>query len=443
MARIYSSFAYGSGPRDGCWWDETCDLPQTPQLREDIQVDVAIIGGGFTGLNAALRLSEAGIKTAVLETNYFGWGASGRNGGFCCLGGSKASDAELERSYGRAERLAFNLAEKAAVDHVDAFLTGRGIDVDRHSEGETLLAHRPKDMADMHGAAEKFQNTYGMEPTIISADELASQGMSGGPFFGAMTIPIGFGLNPRKYVASLVCAAEEAGARLFSSSAVTDIVAQKSGYKLSTAHGAVRAENVIVATNGYSSENLPTWLAGRYLPTQSTVLVTRPLSDIELDRQGWTSNQMSYDTRNLVHYFRLMPDRRFLFGMRGGVLTGTRAEATARRHTRAHFELMFPEWARVESAHSWSGLVNLSRHKLPYVGEIPGSKGLWTAMCYHGNGVAMGSFCGKLIAYIVSGKATEDCPNVMRQPLKKFPFGRARRLVVPPLYMTLKLSDTL
>ena len=84
MKRIFSEFAYGDGPRTGCWWDETCDIPTRNSVTEDLRVDVAIVGGGFTGISAALHLAESGVNVAVLESRYVGFGASGRNGGFCC-----------------------------------------------------------------------------------------------------------------------------------------------------------------------------------------------------------------------------------------------------------------------------------------------------------------------------------------------------------------------
>jgi glycine/D-amino acid oxidase-like deaminating enzyme len=210
---------------------------------------------------------------------------------------------------------------------------------------------------------------------------------------------------------------------------------------LTSAASTVEAEQIIIATNGYTSEDVPGWLAGRYMPLQSTVLVTRPLTPEELRAQGWWSDQMSYDSRNLLHYFRLMPDRRFLFGMRGAVLTGARAEARARAGTRAHFERMFPAWAHVESRHSWSGLVSLARRKVPFLGEVPGQTGLWAAMCYHGNGVAMGSYAGRMLADLLMGRQIPDCPSVMREPLARFPLGGARRLLMPPLYARLMAGD--
>lgn len=441
MRRIFDDYAYGAGPRDGCWWDETVSLPARDRLQTSMNVDVAIIGAGFTGLSAAAQLAQNGVTVAVLEANHVGWGASGRNGGFCCLGGGIADDHEMDARYGRDERLAFRAAELNAVTFVEQKIKSLGLNVDCHSQGETELAHREKDMADLRAQVPKLKENYGIDGQITEASELESLGFGGGPFFGALTIPVGFGLNPRKYIVGLAESAEKFGARIYENTQVTDMAPDAKGWRLNCAGPQVTAQHVIVATNGYSAENLPAWLAGRYMPGQSNVLVTRPLTSSEIAAQGWFSEQMSYDTRHLLHYFRLMPDKRFLFGMRGSLRTGARAEAKARVALRRHFERMFPAWADVESAHRWSGLVCLARNKVPFVGAVPECPGVWTSMCYHGNGVAMGSYCGKLVADMVSGTSNSDAPKMMTNPLARFPFGAWRRVVMPPLYANLALRD--
>jgi glycine/D-amino acid oxidase-like deaminating enzyme len=351
------------------------------------------------------------------------------------------SDAELDRQFGRTARLGFRQAEKEAVAGVETFLIHHELDVDRHSKGETVLAHRPKHMEHFRRKTDAVFENYGVEAEFIEPEALPRQGIQGGPFFGAMTIPIGFALNPRKYLAGLMTEAMSLGVRLFSNSPVASLRRASGGCKLVLAQGTVNADQVIVATNGYSSENLPDWLAGRFMPGQSTVLVTRPLTRDELSQQGWTTTQMCYDSRNLLHYFRLLPDGRFLFGMRGGLLTGARAEATARARTRRDFENMFPAWQQVESTYSWSGMVSLARNRLPFVGQIPGYEGMWAAMCYHGNGVAMGSYAGGMVAGLLTGRPSETYPLVMQRPLRRFPLGGARRGLMPPLYALLKLQD--
>lgn len=222
MTRIFPKYAYGAGPRAGCWWDRTCDMPDRGKLAGTQLVDVAIIGAGFTGLSAALHLSQAGVKTVVLEAQYPGWGASGRNGGFCCLGGGMLEDSALDAKFGRDERLAFWAAEKAAVLLVADLVDEVGLDIDRHSDGETELAHRPKDMVALRVKARSIEENYGVAGQLTARSELAGYGMAGA-FHGALTVPIGFGLNPLKYLSGLTSAAEAAGTSIYCHSTVREM----------------------------------------------------------------------------------------------------------------------------------------------------------------------------------------------------------------------------
>lgn len=442
MTRIYADYAYGAGPRDGCWWDETIAAPDWPVLVGDTRVDVAIVGGGFTGLSAALTLAENGVSVAVLEAGSPGWGASGRNGGFCCLGGSRLSDADLTRAYGEEGKRAYHAAEHAAVDLVADRLARYGIDADTHSNGETCLAHSPRAMNAMRSEMDDLRARHGDGVRLIERQDLDAEGM-GGAFHGAITVPVGFALNPRKYLFGIASAAQAAGAMLYQGTAVTGIT-RGARLTLRTPSGSVQCDQVIIATNGYSSDDLPAWLAGRYMPAQSNVMVTRPLTEAELQAQGWTSAQASYDSRELLHYFRLMPDGRFLFGTRGGTRSTPLAEAQARASARRDFERMFPAWAHVETPYHWSGMVCLSRTRAPYVGAVPGQPGMFVSLCYHGNGVAMGSWSGTQLARILlSPDAAQDLPPPMQQPLTRFPLGRARRALLPPAYLVKKLTDLL
>jgi glycine/D-amino acid oxidase-like deaminating enzyme len=441
MRRIYGDFAYSDQPRANCWWDETMAPLARPALQGAVECDVAIIGGGFTGLSAALHLAEAGASVVVLESRYVGWGASGRNGGFCCLGGGMLDNAALDRAVGVEGRAEWRLAEVSAVNLVEQITSRFGIDVDRHSDGETQLAHRPRDLSDLERQVRRIEEDYHVSPELIEAADLERRGMSAG-FHGALTTPIGFALNPRKYVMGLADAAEVAGTRIFHDSPAQDVARNGRSYVVTAGSGTIRAEKVLIATNGYSSENLPHWLAGRYMPTQSSIIVTRPMSQTELDLQGWTSRQASYDTRHLLHYFRLMPDNRMLFGVRGGLLSNARSEENALARARRDFEAMFPAWQNVETPHGWSGMVCIARNRMPFVGEVPGHPGLFAGLCYHGNGVAMGSYAGALLADALQGGASARVyPRIMQRPLARFALGPYRRAVMPLAYAGFAWAD--
>ena len=439
MTRIFRDFIYGSGPRAGCWWDETCDLPEVAPLTADRSCDVAVIGAGFTGLNAARVLADAGREVCVLDANGPGWGASGRNGGFCCLGGAKLSNAQIERRVGAKARAEWRETEAAAVGYVRGLLDRTGADVEAHSRGETWLAHRPAHMRGLEEDAEEVLRDYGVTPEIHSRDDLDRLGMSAG-FHGGMTTPLGFGLNPRKYVSLLVDLAQRAGVSIHAPCPVSGLQADGAGWHLRAGGHSLRARRVLIATNGYSSEDLPDWLAGRYMPVQSTVAVSRPLTAEEQARQGWTSQQICYDSRNLLHYFRLMPDGRMLFGLRGGLGDSASADLRTRARVVQHFYRIFPHWSEVELTHTWSGMVSLSADLAPFAGPVPGRPGLFAALNYHGNGVAMGSHTGQLIGRMMAD-APVKIPELMARIPRRFPLGRARRLIMPFAYGALALRD--
>lgn len=442
MKRIYEDLAYSEVPYRDNFWRGTVEGPPDcdPQTGE-VRCDVAIIGGGFTGLNAALTLAQAGRDVIVIEAEHPGWGASGRNGGFCCLGGGKVSARALASRFGEEGARAWFRAERAAIDHVRGLLDAHAIDADTHSEGETLLAHSPRAVAALHDYAEEMRRFHGVECRFHPAEALEEEGMNSPALHGGMSAPLGFALNPARYVQGLVRAARQAGARIFCAAPVTATAQMPGGgHRLTTARGGILATQMVVATNGYSSDDIPGWLAGRYLPSQSHVIVTRPLTEDELAAQGWTTGQMCYDTRNLLHYLRLMPDRRMLFGMRGSLRMTPASLERAAAATRADFDRFFPAWRHVETPWTWSGMVCLARGLMPYVGPVPDLPNAWTALAYHGNGVAMGSYCGHLLACQMLRQGPET-PSALRAPLRRFELGRWRRLSLPLAYGWYAVKD--
>jgi glycine/D-amino acid oxidase-like deaminating enzyme len=178
------------------------------------------------------------------------------------------------------------------------------------------------------------------------------------------------------------------------------------------------------------------------MPALSNIIVTRPLSEAERNEQGWTSRLMAYDTRNLLHYFRLLPDGRFLFGGRGGTDATDGGAEPMRRHMVGTLREMFPVFARAEITHFWRGFVCLAYDLVPYVGALDEKKSVWTALAYHGNGVAMASYAGRGLAHLIAGKPEQAAlPDILTRRLARFPLPALRPLYLRGAYAWFNYKD--
>jgi glycine/D-amino acid oxidase-like deaminating enzyme len=444
--RLYPATAYDFLRSVDSHWEATAPpLGQSlAPLRSAIDADAAIIGAGYTGLHAAYRLAKIhGMQVVVLEAATPGWGASGRNGGFCCVGSAKLSYAAMLRKHGHAATREFFDAQLDAVSYVDDFISAHAIDAERSGSGEFQLAHRAWAMDELKAEHDLLAAAFGFRTELLKRDELAERGVGGAEFHGGLWSPVGFGLHPLRYLRGLAGAALDAGAVIHSRSEVKSWRQVGGVHVLSTAAGEVRAKRVLLATNAYSDDSVPRWIGGRFLPALSRVLITRPLTVDERAAQRWTSFELAYDTRNLVHYFRLLPDGRFLFGGRGGTDLSAGGLERAGQTLRAHFERMFPVFAHAETERSWSGLVCLSLRLVPYIGPIGRMGGGYAALAYHGNGVAFGSLAGRLIADVMAGVegAERRIPRITAGPLRRFPLPALRRIYLKAAYSGYSLRD--
>ena len=445
LRRLYDDHAYDPDLPVGSYWESTVPpAPPCPALHGDRQAGILIIGAGYTGLSAALHLCEDfGETPVVIDAAQPGWGASGRNAGFCGYGGSKLEDAAIIRRFGESALLAFYGAQKEAIELVRTLTDRHGINANVQEEGEYCLAHSASAARALPQMA-AYQKSYaGLECPILSQADLRTEGCRGHGLHGGLLLPHGFGLNPRKYVTGLARAAQQAGAQIHGNTAALSVHEQPDGtYLVKTPHGCIRADRLIVANNGYASDNLPDWMGGRYLPVVSHIMVTRTLSETEKQAQGWTTRRISYDTRNLLHYFRLLPDDRMLFGMRGTNNLTPGSTKPMRARIRRDFEKMFPGLASAETEFHWSGLICLTRALVPYAGPIGEWKNAWTGMAYHGTGVAMATYTGRLLAGLAADRAyASPLPRLMRDMPRVFPLPRLRRRYLPAAYALYGLLD--
>jgi glycine/D-amino acid oxidase-like deaminating enzyme len=420
------------------YWEASADpleLSLLP-LSQDFQCDIAIIGGGYTGLSAAIELAENGVDVCLLEAGAIGWGASGRNGGFACIGSHKLSYKTMISRYGLDATKDFHNAMRDSVDLVADNATRHNIDIWKQGSGEITLAHLPDRFEELRTDQEFYRKIFGENNQLLSVGELKEQGMHGPHFHGGLQGPTGLGIHPLNYARGLACAAHKAGVKLFPRSKLIRWEQQEGKHVLYTEQGKLIAKQVIVATNGYTPEDISKRHAGRILPALSNIIVTRPLTDGELQEQGWTSSTMAYDSRQLLHYFRLLPNNRFLFGGRGGTDSSSASAAGYQQHIIQTFHHLFPAWGQAEITHFWRGHVCLSYDRVPYVGALDDKKTVWTALAYHGNGVAMGSWSGRALARMMLNKtANTKVPAVITRRLAKFPLPMFRPYYLKGAYL--------
>ncbi|QIG47555.1 FAD-binding oxidoreductase [Nordella sp. HKS 07] len=415
----------------------------TPPLAGDAQCDVAIIGAGYTGLAAALRLSsEYGLDVRVLEAGEPGWGASGRNGGFACIGCHKRSYGSLIQSYGLDETRRFYGAMKDAVDLVRELCASHGIDAWIHEGGEISLAHLPSRWAELEEERDFMARIFGEKLSIFTVEELKARGLWAPTFHGGIHNATGFSIHPLNYARGLARAVHSAGVPIHGSSRVRRWEQAGGRHRLTTQGGTLTARRVIVATNGYTPEDVSPHHAGRLMPALSNIIVTRPLSEAERAEQGWTSRLMAFDTRNLLHYFRLLPDGRFLFGGRGGTDASDAGAAPMQHHMTATLRRMFPVFGAADITHFWRGFVCLAYDLVPYVGPLDTEKTVWTAIAYHGNGVAMATYSGMALADLIAGDPKRaNLPSVLTRRLARFPLAGLRPLYLKGAYLWFNYQD--
>ncbi|MFW5969154.1 MAG: NAD(P)/FAD-dependent oxidoreductase, partial [Halofilum sp. (in: g-proteobacteria)] len=330
---LYHSSIHDTTAPAPSYWEETAGSLRGDRgaLEGDHTCDVAIIGGGFTGLSAALHLArDHGIEARVLEAGPIAWGASGRNAGFCLIGATKLSIAAMVRQYGLEEAQRFYTAQQEGVDLVRDLCETEGIDCDRRGDGTFAVAHTPRRFEELREEADNLTRLFGITTRLHSREAFREIGHDGTEQYGALHIGKGFGLHPLKFAFGIAAAADRHGAILHGDSRVTDWSRDGATHVLHTAGGRLRARRVIVATNGYWRDGLHRSFDGRTLPALSNIIVTRPLSDEELARQSYRTDTPVHNTRTLLFYYRLLPDRRILFGARGDT-TGRPADGERMR----------------------------------------------------------------------------------------------------------------
>ncbi|GAA4345686.1 FAD-binding oxidoreductase [Variovorax defluvii] len=403
-----------------------------PVLR-DMDVDVAIIGSGATGLSTALYLAqEHGIQATVLEANQAAWGCSSRSGGQ----GQNAS-GRLKRSQW-IERWGLDTAKRLDKEIRTGFENFRQltteIDCDAYDGGHLYLAHRPEKLPGLEAEARLMREQFGYDTRMLSAEAVRRDYCDERETVGALFESEGVGIHPLKFSFGLMRKARALGAKIHTSSPVQGWQTIDGVHHLRTPGGTVRARRVAVCTGGYTGQALNPMLKNRIMPILSNSVVTRPLTDAELKATNFKSLTFLTDTRTLRFYYRLLKGNRLQLGSRSSV-SGADAEGAV------HLKLLtdaiarkFPPLAGIQIDYSWWGWVDVSHDMMPRITQPEADKKIWYAVGYGGNGVSFSTWAGKRLAERVAGK--DSGREVFELPIyhSPLPFPNVLGLVESPLF---------
>ncbi|MCT4557197.1 MAG: FAD-binding oxidoreductase [Pelagimonas sp.] len=423
MDLLFANDTAGRYPQS--WYADSCETgPIRPALSGGTKADVCIIGGGFTGLSAALHMARAGMDVVLLEAHRAGFGASGRNGGQ--LGSGQRQDQEvLEEMVGEdtARRL-WELGEDAKQLVRDLVAEYQ---IDCHlRDGIAWAASSEGSARHLYDYAEHMHQRYGYALEALDAGSF--HGLCPSPSYRGGLLDQGAAhLHPLALALGLARAAEGQGARIFENSHVTKIFEGRK-HRVETAGGHVEADHLILACNGYLGGLNPK-VAGRVMPINNFVVATEPLGDRA--KEVLTRDVAVADDLFVVNYFRLSHDNRLLFG--GGESYGYRFPADIRATVRKPMLKVFPQLRDVELTHAWGGTLGITMKRMPYLARV--APNVLSASGYSGHGVGNAVQAGKLLSEAVRGDSA-GFDLFGRVPTPAFPGGPRLRTPLLVLAMT-------
>ncbi len=381
------------------WQDDfprPADLPVATFLPE--QVDVAVVGGGYTGLVAARTLARGGASVAVLEQNQFGGGASAVNGGQAG-GGLKLGPQQLIDAYGRELGQELWQASLDAVHCLEQLIQVEQIECDYAANGITALAYKPAHFERLARNADWIAGELGYRKKVVPREQIRAE-LGSDAYFGAVVDEGWGGLHPAKYLYGLARAAARAGATLCEECEVQRLDRRpgSDGFGLTTGRGELKASEVLIATNGYTGPLVPE-IQRRVFPVGSYMVTTEPLSP-ELQVELSPQKRMFWDSKWFLNYFRLTPDGRLAMGGRNNLSPNLDVVQSA-GYLRQAIERVFPQLRVVPLTHTWSGRLGLTFDLLPHIGRIDG---IYYALGYSGHGVSIATYLGHEVAQLIAGR---------------------------------------
>lgn len=381
------------------YWLDTAPAGTEERSRTTVEghTDVAVIGGGFTGVVAALHLARRGAKVDLFEQDTVGFGASGRNGGMATTGMSIGIRAAVDRfGFEKAARLYGAYTE--AIDLIEKLVTEEQIDCSFTRVGKLNLATKPAHFEGFAKTAELLNSRLGGDSLLVPKAQLRGE-IGSDAFHGGMVESKSAALHVGRYIRGLGEAAERAGVTIHERSPVERLTRVPSGHELQTPRGRMQATQVLLATGAYTRRPFR-WHQVRVAPVGSFIIATEPLDESVCD-DLLPHRRVASDSKNLLNYFRITPDNRLLFGGRARfAMSNPQSDEKSGKILRDAMVRTFPQLSDARIDYCWGGLVDMTLDRMVKAGE---HDGVYYSMGYAGHGVQMATYMGRQMAEHMSG----------------------------------------
>lgn len=378
------------------WWlaapPEPCpaDLPA--------EADVVVIGGGYTGLSAALTLARHGRSVAVIDSHTAGHGASSRNGGMLGPSFHKLSVDALIAKYGEDKAVLLLQESMASMDYTMALILTEGIDCDLQRVGRFRAAVLPHHLESMKREAERLGRYVDLQAEIVERVDQHRE-IGSDLYHGGVVYHRDAGLHPAKYLSGLLGVARRAGAAVIGETCVRGLQRGKGSWRVDTSRGQISAGQVFLATNGYTDPAWP-WFRRRLVPVQAAIIGTEQVGKDLMDRL-FPRRRMHGETRRMMNFYRPSPDgTRVLLGGRPPIIGG-KSDAFTAAHLHQKLSRIFPELRSMHVEHVWRGNVAFTFDHVPHTGQ---HDGIHYALGYCGSGVGRSTYFGYKAALKMLGK---------------------------------------
>ena len=382
------------------YWHDT-SVPFAEAMVEPVSGDfeVAVIGAGFTGLNAARKLAKSGVKVALIEAEHVGYGASGRNGGHL-NSGHFASFGAAKAHFGESQARRLWRAYDDSIDMIEAIIEEETIECSFRRGGKLKLASKPSHVKALQAMCEEIRREIDPSVEWLTRQELRQE-LGSDAFHGAVLSPKSAMIHMGHYANGMAEAAHRHGAMIWEHNAVTARERVLNGWRLTTPTGSLTARQIILATDAYTTETFG-YFRRRIMPIASFIIATRPLTSEEI-AATIPGNRNYTNSLNIANYFRLTPDNRMLFGGRArfSAVSNQKSDVSSGQLLRKQMVSMFPQLANVEIDYCWGGLVGCTQDRYPRAGS---ADGLIYGMGYSGHGAQLSTLIGNVLADIAMGR---------------------------------------